>query len=74
MAKPIKWLYLTRNNINVFSEEFLNKLGSDGWELISVNKIERKDHLSYHYIFKREILIDEEIPDWIKQHEESLSK
>jgi hypothetical protein len=56
MTKPIKWLYLTKDNSEPFSEEFLNKLGSDGWELMVIHVVNPGIYESFHYIFKRQII------------------
>lgn len=43
--------YQTIENSTILKDEFLNKLGSRGWELVSFSYI----NIFYTYIFKREI-------------------
>jgi len=46
-----KWEYKTEFNEKVFSDEILNKFGSEGWELCSC--VPGKQSVYYYYTFKR---------------------
>ncbi len=48
-----RWEYRTEVGNQVLSDERLNALGRDGWELVSVAG--RGEHKGLIYVFKREV-------------------
>ena len=54
----MKWEYLRRNGRDLYTDE-LNKLGSEGWELVSHSTTHSGGwpvgSTEHHYVFKREV-------------------
>lgn len=56
----MKWEYKTVNQQRVMTENDINKLGNDGWDLVGfqINTVIRNmqnanSDITFHYIFKR---------------------
>jgi hypothetical protein len=74
MANLIKYEYTQVISIDPMKTNDMNEYGLKGWELISHQQQRKINENHNHYIFKRPILMDEDIPDWVKQHEEQALK